>query len=112
MKVKQELIDLVEDVLQTEEGHVHLLGYPWAKQQVPKTEDKHQGGTISDWVATVDDAGDVLFIRGRITDDNRFLTGEALRTSYVVNMDYDEATQTGTLETRNTLYLLGKKMEL
>jgi hypothetical protein len=106
---KQELIEKCEQSIQDEDQYFQSA-YPWAKVVPPVKEDKYQGGVLNPWWEVKNDLGEVLFVKGIIKDDDRFPDGVDVRTSYVVDLNYDEGTQTGQVWTRNTVYTLGKKL--
>jgi len=108
---KQELIQLCEEAIQ-QEPNSFTGGYPWAKPVPPPKEDKVKGGLLEPWWEIYNDDQEVLYVRGYISDDSRFRDGEVVRTSYVVNLDYNEVLKTGEVETRNTVYTLGGRLIL
>ena len=109
-----EIINKIEEAIQ-QEGESFLLYYPWAKLIPPEKKDKQVGGTIQRWVLSdyTVDGGTVQMIRGTVYDDPRyqFPDGSSIRTSYIVDMEYNEDTKSGWVETRNTVYVLGNKLE-
>lgn len=75
----------------------------WVKQIPPEKQDKPIGGRLENWYKN----GAV--VNGFIYEDprNYFRDGEFIHTSYIVSID----TTKGYLETRNTIYMLGKPKE-
>lgn len=80
--------------------------YPWAHLIPPELDNKYKGGILESW--SINRSGGV---GGFIYDDDRWREGSWINTSYVVNIVYDEEKEEGYLETRNTIYGLGKKWE-
>ena len=86
---------------------------PWVKMDAPELKDKLKGGRLDQWYVTQMSAlGEVLRICGYISGDDRWADGTIISTSYVVNIEYDEESQSGIAETRNTVYTLGTKLKL
>lgn len=108
---KQELIDLVEVVIQ-HEAEAFTADYPWAKPVVPAKEDKYQGGTLKHWKGIFNEHGELMHIYGYVYGDDRWRDGTDVRTSYIVDLQYDEESQTGVVETRNTIYQLSERLKL
>ena len=109
---KQDQIKLVEESIE-ENSELFEYLYPWAKVKAPDNkEDKYQGGTIKNWWANTNEEGEVITLAGYIYGDDRWPDGVDIRTSYVVNLEYDEATETGVVETRNTVYLLKNRLKV
>lgn len=108
---KQELIDLVEVTIQ-HEPETFLSEFPWAKAVVPAKEDKYRGGILNPWWSVYDDNTEILFVRGYVYGDDRWPDGEIVRTSYVVDLFYDEEKQEGVVYTRNTVYQLGERLKV
>ena len=106
---KQELIEQCEQEIQRED-QAFQSAYPWAKVVPPVKGDKYRGGVLNPWWEVKNDIGEVLSVKGIIKDDDRFPDGMDLITSYVVDLYYDEETQTGQVWTRNTVYTLGRKI--
>lgn len=87
----------------------YLGDKPWVKKELQHKENKHQGGTISDWYLSR--SYEYQVVHGQISNDDRFRDGP-IHTSYVVDISYDEEAQEGWLETRNTVYKLGKRLNI
>lgn len=80
--------------------------FPWATPVGgAERSEKKYGGRFENWTAV----GKVVW--GNLYDDpqERFREGEYIHTSYIVDVAWDRENEIGTIETRNTIYELGKK---
>lgn len=92
----------VEKVIAENQGlfNKYRADKPWVKLIPPETAaEKYVGGTLENWYIVG------LSVTGDLFGDDRWSDGQQVTTSYVVNLDVDK----GYLETRNTVYGLGKK---
>jgi len=108
---KQDMINKVEEALQDEDvADMFISEHPWAKAVPPSKEDKVKGGLLDPWWEHKNTEGETLYVEGYIHGDGRFPYSTTVRTSYVVDLLYDDENQSGTVETRNTVYRLGRKL--
>jgi hypothetical protein len=108
---KQDMINQVEEALQDEDiAEIFTSEFPWATVVPPSKEDKVRGGLLDPWWEHKTPSGELLYVEGYIHGDERFPYSTTVRTSYVVDLLYNDENQSGTVETRNTVYRLGRKL--